>query len=117
MEGKSSGRAPIKCKKENIRLPKNNSNVKNVRLKISIDKMSSLSASKTNKIRELKLHDQNFLMGPENLFDLHDFSNYMGSNYRRHPEGHLIPFRGLSRKHTRTEKLPKLSMSGLARVE
>ena len=34
-----------------------------------------------------------------------------------HPEGHLIAFRGLSRKETRTEKLPKLSMSGLARVE
>ena len=30
---------------------------------------------------------------------------------------HLISFRGLSRKETCTEKLPKLSMSGLARVE
>ena len=33
------------------------------------------------------------------------------------PEGHLIAYRGLSRKNTRTEKLPILSMSGLARVE
>ena len=39
------------------------------------------------------------------------------SIFCRDPEGHLIPFRGLSRKETRTEKLPKLSMSGLARVE
>ena len=33
------------------------------------------------------------------------------------PEGHLIAYRGLSRKNTRTEKLPILSMSELARVE
>ena len=50
-KAKSSGRAPIKCKKENIQLPKNNSKVKNLRFKILIDKISSLSASKTQKNR------------------------------------------------------------------
>ena len=44
--------------------------------------MSSLSASKTQKIQKFELHDENLVMGLENLFDLHDFSNYMGSNYR-----------------------------------
>ena len=38
-------------KKETFDIPKNNLNVKNVRFKILIDKMSSLSASKTQKNR------------------------------------------------------------------
>ena len=43
---------------------------------------SDFRPSNWRKIPNFDLHDQNSITGPKNLFDLHDYSNYMSSNYR-----------------------------------
>ena len=84
MEGKSSGRAPIECKKENIRLPNNNLNVKNVWLKTFDWQNVEFVSFKNSKKSKIRITWSKFLHWTVtvNLFDLHNFSNYMGSNYR-----------------------------------
>ena len=46
--------------------------------------VTSTETRRKNKIFKLKfeLHDKKSSMGPNNLFDLNEFSNYGSSNYR-----------------------------------